>query len=97
MAVRKLKTRKTNDNGRQPTMTYPTGNAPNVVTPPATPTVTPADMTFHPSMTARAADGKKTATRRAQPSRTGWVAQNATASTTTTNDGVGGAIISVAI
>ena len=72
-------------------------NAPNVVTLTATPIVTPADMTFHPNMTAKAADGKKTATRRAQPSRIKWAAQNGTAYTTTKNDGVGGSITSVAI
>eukprot|EP00978_Attheya_sp_CCMP212_P027536 scaffold92242_cov31-Attheya_sp.AAC.2 len=74
-------------------MTYPMGNAPNIVTQPAaTPIVTPADMTFQPNMTARPADEKKRATRIVQPSQIRWAAPNATASTTNAPDGVGGPI-----
>eukprot|EP00978_Attheya_sp_CCMP212_P037240 scaffold174150_cov58-Attheya_sp.AAC.1 len=83
--------------GQPKTTTYRMGNAPNVVTPPATPIVTPVDMTFQPNMTARPANGKKTAIRIAQPSQTRWAAPNATASTTNTPDGVGGPITSVVI
>eukprot|EP00978_Attheya_sp_CCMP212_P009529 scaffold22535_cov32-Attheya_sp.AAC.2 len=98
MEVTTLRRRKANDSGQQKTTTYPMGNAPNVVTPPATPIVTPADMTFQPNMTARPADEKKTATRIAQqPSQARWAAPNATASTTKAPDGVGGLITSVVI
>eukprot|EP00978_Attheya_sp_CCMP212_P042368 scaffold256970_cov41-Attheya_sp.AAC.3 len=97
MDVTTLRTREANENGQHKTMTYPMGNAPNVVTPLATPIVTPVDMTCQTNMTARPADGKKMATRIAQPSQIRWAAVNATASTTKAPDGVGGPITSVEV
>eukprot|EP00978_Attheya_sp_CCMP212_P013273 scaffold33382_cov34-Attheya_sp.AAC.7 len=97
MELTTFRRRKASDSGQQKTMIYPMGNAPNAVTPLVTPIVTPADMTCQPNMTARPADGKKMATRIAQPSQIRWAAVNATASTTKAPDGVGGPITSVEI
>jgi hypothetical protein len=89
--------RKGSDNGTSMTTTYPTDSDPSGDTLTVTHTVSLVAMTYRQSTTARPVGGKKRATRIAPLFRTKWEAPIAIASTTKTNDGVGGTINSMKI